>query len=98
MDTLLNTTQVYLLRTGENDVPDLGWHNVGIASLFILVNSKVFNMEKENNEIGNSKITHQFYSDYIIVSWTEVGEIATYKFNSLRCSIDGHGRVMMISQ
>lgn len=38
MDILLNTTQVYLLRTGENDVPDLGWHNVGIASLFILVN------------------------------------------------------------
>lgn len=55
MDILLNTTQVYLLRTGENDVPDLGWHNVGIASLFILVNSKVF--EKENNENGSSKIT-----------------------------------------
>lgn len=40
MDLLFNTTQLYLTRNGENDIPDLSWYNVALASCFILVNGK----------------------------------------------------------
>lgn len=40
--SILNTTVEYAktLLEGENDIPDLSWFNVAIASLFILVNGK----------------------------------------------------------
>lgn len=39
MESLMNKTQKYFItQEGDDNVPDLSWKNVAVASAFILVN------------------------------------------------------------
>jgi hypothetical protein len=57
MQTLLNTSQnFFLLQEGDDDVPDLSWKNVAVASAFILVNGKQLEQQKETPNTLNQLI------------------------------------------